>query len=56
MTLFWLHALLPDGNLQVSGAQAVPSLRSARLAGTVTTRQEPPDQPVSKLLAGHPQI
>jgi hypothetical protein len=54
-TLFWLHALQPGGNLQVSGGQAMPSLHSAHLTSTVTTRQTPSDQPVSNLLASHPQ-
>jgi hypothetical protein len=56
MTLFWSHALQQDGNLQVSELRAVSSLRNTRLESTVTTRQEPPDQAVSKLLASHLQI
>jgi hypothetical protein len=56
MTLFWLLVLQLDGNLQVSELRAASSLRSTRLESTATTRQEPPDQAASKLLASHLRI
>jgi hypothetical protein len=52
--LFWLHPLLPDENMQVSGVRAVPQSWSTRLKCTVTTRRKPPDQPASEVTRQSP--